>query len=72
MWPTRLKEWRIDEVEANHLVFRKNSWFVFVGFKRPNDQIKAFGTGMPAGDFVDGAPAVLLASELVLPTRAAP
>ena len=56
--------WRIDEERANHVIFRKGDYFLFVGFKHPDDDIETFRTGMPAGDFEDGGAALLLGQEL--------
>ena len=56
--------WRVDEERTNHVIFRKDVYFLFVGFKRADEEIEAFRTGMPAGDFEDGGTAALLGQDL--------
>ncbi|MEW5870576.1 MAG: DUF333 domain-containing protein [Chloroflexota bacterium] len=52
-------EWAIEGYE-HHLIFRQGEYFLFVGFKRANEEVPPFRTGMPAGDFVDGGTASFL------------
>jgi hypothetical protein len=56
-------DWSIEEF-ANYIHLRKDTYLLFVGFKREGETVDPFRTGMPAGDFIDGSPYTLAGQTL--------
>jgi putative hemolysin len=56
-------DWTI-EGETNHVLFKQGDYALFVGFKRADEEVGPFRTGMPSGEFVAGGMAALLGQDL--------